>query len=331
MVCHNCLSPFQTKGRCCAKCGAELLEQFNTFNDVFFSKASFSIYGIIIFFALLHRNPYILLLILVKNVLWLIFLFNGLRNNYGKCVHGIPGGRSNNKCEKCNFEILQREKREEERYRIASIPDMSYRLRMSEIRKIKTARNLRIEVLRSLDPFEFEGVVIEMYKHLGYKVKQTPLTNDKGMDGIAYKNGEKYLIECKRYSKDHSVGRPEMQKFFAAISIENAKGGFFVTTSKFTNTAFEFAQASHRTKKIYIELINGVKLVELMKIAYPVNEKESVQVMCKECGSTINFELNEIVNEKGTCPNGHEVNKNIHISKGTIIDTDSIITIKGAS
>lgn len=327
MLCPNCLLPFNHKvkyhSKYCAKCGSEYLEQFTTINDVFFSKASLPFYGVIIFFALLSSNPNILWLFPVKIAIWSIFSFKGLRKHYGKCCHKIPGGRSNGKCEKCNSEFLQRKKCEEERRRISDIPGESYRLRMSEIKKIKAARNQKIDVLRSLDPFEFERAVIEMYRHLNYDVKQTPLTNDKGMDGIAYKDGEKYLIECKRYSKDHSVGRPEMQKFFAAISIEKAKGGFFVTTSKFTDTAFEFAKASHRTKKIYIELINGVKLIELMKIAYPDKEKNSVQVMCKKCGAIVLFELNEISVERLLCPNGHEVEKNLYLHKGHIFDKES--------
>ena len=61
---------------------------------------------------------------------------------------------------------------------------------------------------------------------MGYDVEQTPYTNDGGRDAVAQKDGRVFLIECKRYAADRTVGRPELQKLFAAMTEANADGGF---------------------------------------------------------------------------------------------------------
>jgi restriction endonuclease Mrr len=97
-----------------------------------------------------------------------------------------------------------------------------------------------------------------MFERLGYKVKQTPYVNDHGRDAILTKDGKKFLMECKRYGKDTTSGRPDLQKFHSAIVTDGGVSGFFVTTGAFTKDAIEFAAT------VPIELIDGAKLVRYM-------------------------------------------------------------------
>jgi restriction system protein len=87
-------------------------------------------------------------------------------------------------------------------------------------------------------------------------VKQTPYSSDGGKDAIAMKDGKKVLIECKRYEKD-LIGRPALQKFYAAIMEEKAAKGIFVTTSGFARTALEYQYV----RSNLIELIDGYGVV----------------------------------------------------------------------
>ena len=153
-----------------------------------------------------------------------------------------------------------------------------------------------------LSPHAFEDLVSELFRKMGYTVKQTPYTNDRGRDAIARKGGKTYLVECKRYARDKNIGRRDLQIFHSAMTDESAAGGFFVTTGKFGKTAEEFV----RNKKI--KLIDEKRLIERMRryMPYDSREVDKFRVMCEECGSIVERCLSrpeEIVR----CVQGHEV------------------------
>ena len=64
-------------------------------------------------------------------------------------------------------------------------------------------------------------------------------------------------VQAKRYAAEYSVGRPDIQRFVGAISGRGGKG-LFVTTSKFSQQACDYAALQH------IVLIDGRKLARLM-------------------------------------------------------------------
>lgn len=222
------------------------------------------------------------------------------------CPHGVKGGQTLNRCETCRQEEEERARcREIERQnaeRKAEIQKRADNLRREEIQRLTKARLKKEEYLLSLSPNEFEDAVAAMFRKLGYSVKQTPFSADRGRDAVVTKDGRKYVIECKRYGTEKSVGRPALQKFFAAMKEEKAVGGFFVTTGRFAKTAVEYAE------KNAIELIPGNHLVSMMHQAFPESEKEdSVRVMCLECGEVVVFSLRSDQTQK-RCRKGHLVN-----------------------
>lgn len=81
-----------------------------------------------------------------------------------------------------------------------------------------------------------------------------------GIDGIIMEDKlgfDLIYIQVKHYAADHAVGRPGIQAFVGAIAGRNGKG-LFVTTSKFSKPARDYAAQQH------IVLIDGEKLASLM-------------------------------------------------------------------
>jgi len=194
-----------------------------------------------------------------------------------RCKHGNKTRGDIKNCSLCLDEKKQSEAKE-------IIKNEAIAYRSQEIKKLKKAHYNQLGFLYDIDPIEFEDIVNDLFRKNGYEVHPTPPTNDRGKDAIAYRNGRKYLIECKRYSKENRIGRPLLQKFFAAIYEEEAIKGFFVTTSFFASTAYEYATANK------IELISGTKLIEMMNNAYPEVNNRTVSLMCENCGAIIEYE-----------------------------------------
>jgi restriction system protein len=67
-------------------------------------------------------------------------------------------------------------------------------------------------------------------------------------------------VQAKRYAEGNVVGRPAVQSFVGSLVGMGATKGVFVTTSKFSAEAVEFAR--HLTQRVI--LIDGRRLTELM-------------------------------------------------------------------
>jgi ssDNA-binding Zn-finger/Zn-ribbon topoisomerase 1 len=174
------------------------------------------------------------------------------------------------------------------------------------MKRLAIARVSKKDFLMSGTPREFEDTVAAMFQKLGYSVKQTPYSSDGGKDAIATKDDKKVLIECKRYEKD-LIGRPALQKFYAAIMEEKADKGIFITTSGFARTALDYEFVGSNL----IELIDGTALADMMIRAFPESsDSEKYAVMCPQCGSQVMFDL--LAGEfRKKCPNNHPVNNDL--------------------
>ncbi len=126
------------------------------------------------------------------------------------------------------------------------------------------ADDLLSEVMK-LTSKAFEKMIIDLLKHMGYGAfdnssRTTPVSSDEGIDGIIMEDKLGFnliFIQAKHWASDNPVGRPEIQNFVGAISGKGGNG-LFVTTSKYTKNAIEYASQHH------IILIDGVKLCKLM-------------------------------------------------------------------
>lgn len=121
--------------------------------------------------------------------------------------------------------------------------------------------------LKTVDPYFFERIVVELLVKMGYggsiqdAGKAIGKSGDEGIDGIIKEDKlglDVIYIQAKRW--EGVVGRPELQKFVGALAGQRAKKGVFITTSHFTKEASEYALQMD-TK---IVLIDGERLSQYM-------------------------------------------------------------------
>lgn len=116
----------------------------------------------------------------------------------------------------------------------------------------------------------FEMLVVQLMQRMGYgselegACRVTGKSGDEGIDGIIREDKlgfSSIYIQAKRWSRDASVGRPEVQKFVGALQGQKAQKGIFITTTKFCQTAYDYINGLNSSRVV---LIDGSKLAKLM-------------------------------------------------------------------
>lgn len=108
-------------------------------------------------------------------------------------------------------------------------------------------RKYTLKQLDAMEGHRFEYACADILKMNGFKnVKVTQGSGDYGVDIIAYKNGKKYAVQCKRYS--HKLDNKPIQEVKAGLAYYNCDIGAVMTNQYFTEPAKELAR------------INSVKL-----------------------------------------------------------------------
>jgi restriction system protein len=155
------------------------------------------------------------------------------------------------------------------------------------VEKIKTdVAGELLSRLRAGDPEFFERAVIELLKAMNYggssqDVQHLGRSGDGGVDGVINQDAlglHRVFIQSKRYAENSTVGRPDLQNFVGALADKGATQGAFVTTSKFSEPAIEYAEkVSAQTR---IVLIDGSRLAELMlEYKVGVQVKETFEIL----------------------------------------------------
>lgn len=117
-------------------------------------------------------------------------------------------------------------------------------------------------------PAFLERLALRLLRAMGYGGRESLLehtgrSGDAGLDGIVRQDAlglELVGVQAKRYAKDASVGRPEMQGFAGALQGAQTTRGVFVTTGHFSDGARKFAEGV----SMRIVLIDGKELTRLM-------------------------------------------------------------------
>ena len=126
-----------------------------------------------------------------------------------------------------------------------------------------------MSILDELSGFEFEDVMEDVFRNLGYEnVRQAARTADEGrdivMEEVVDGTRQAIVVECKHTD---TVGRPVVQKLHSAIAtfdFAGPKRGIVVTTGRFTGPAEEYADRLRQNDDPYpIELIDGNALREI--------------------------------------------------------------------
>jgi restriction system protein len=118
--------------------------------------------------------------------------------------------------------------------------------------------NTIVNKFSSLSGTEFENLLVRLYDSMGYSTQHTGKSGDQGADVIANKNGERILIQAKRYT-NWNTGNAAVQQVFAAMKFYDCNKGIVISTSEnFTREARELAKVTD------IELVSKDRISELL-------------------------------------------------------------------
>jgi len=143
-------------------------------------------------------------------------------------------------------------------------------------------------VLDELSGFEFEDVMEDVFRNLGYEnVRQAPRTADEGRDILMTEvvDGQQraVVVECKHTD---SVGRPVVQKLHSAIAtydFDGPKRGMIVTTGRFTGPAREYAQDLDANDDPYpTDLVDGRDLRDIADEVGLDLYNGRIEILCAE-------------------------------------------------
>ena len=237
------------------------------------------------------------------------------RSSLASCPHKVLGGQTRKRCPLCVREqeaaeedLRHQVKRERRRQEIAAA---AAHLRNTERKRLAKSLVPSMDELRELTWQQFEDQIASMFERMGYNVEQTPYVKDHGRDAILWKNGGKFLLECKRYADGAVSGRRDLQILHSNIVTDRAVAGFFVTAGGFTKDAVEFA-CTH-----CIELIDRTQLARLMLESKAASVDESYRSMCRQCGDVVWHQLR--VPRLERCRVGHDVEPTL--DRSTVLAT----------
>lgn len=208
------------------------------------------------------------------------------------CRHGTVGAnRDSTKCPQCVSERLAAERvalaaerdamraREDDRRNREAQRQRAYRDYLARIRLP--------EYLKGMDPREFETLVGDLFKRIGYDVELTAHSGDHGVDGWLRKGGALKVLQCKRVKG--SVGEPVLRDLLGTMHANKAVGGVLVTTGTVSAPARRWAVG--RPIRI-IELGELRRLIdehfkEDEVIPADYSAEGDAALLCEKCGKTM--------------------------------------------
>jgi restriction endonuclease Mrr len=119
---------------------------------------------------------------------------------------------------------------------------------------------LREKSVNRVTGIELEEKVRQLLEIMGLKATTTKASGDGGIDVVAFSStpifSGKYIVQCKDWT--NPVGEPIIRDLFGVVISEGANKGILITTGKYTNAAYRFAEGKP------IELIDGDELTRLL-------------------------------------------------------------------
>lgn len=128
-----------------------------------------------------------------------------------------------------------------------------------------------LDAILSKTAREFEQLVVKLLERMGYggevarPGEVTPASHDGGIDGVIKEDVlglGRIHIQAKRYSRNKTVGREEIQRFVGALAVAQSNKGVFITTSSYSRGAREYAASLHGSTMLV--LIDGQQLAKYM-------------------------------------------------------------------
>ncbi len=122
-----------------------------------------------------------------------------------------------------------------------------------------TCRSTSSNPLEDISWREFEQLTGEYFRRQGYKIQETKVGPDGGIDLILKKKRKKTLVQCKHW-KASKIGVKVVRELLGVITAAKASGGFVVTSGEFSQDAVAFADANN------IRLLDGNRLIRGLKL-----------------------------------------------------------------
>lgn len=120
-----------------------------------------------------------------------------------------------------------------------------------------------LQQLRTMDPYDFEHFVADLWEVRGWTTTVSQAAVDQGIDIVATKEDpfpQKQVIQAKRYSNDNTIGSPKIQQYASLRQQEEgADVSVIVTTGQFTQQAENLAQ------KLNVKLVDAEGLYNLLR------------------------------------------------------------------
>lgn len=147
---------------------------------------------------------------------------------------------------------------------------------------------LRADILERIlanTPTFFERVIVDLLVGMGYggshenAALRLGRSGDSGIDGVIDEDRlglDRIYVQAKRYASHITVQRPDIQAFVGSLVGYGATKGVFVTTSKFSSGAKDYANQIPQR----VILIDGNRLTELM-IEHDVGVRTSRTISLK--------------------------------------------------
>lgn len=111
--------------------------------------------------------------------------------------------------------------------------------------------------LRAMDPLAFEELLLEAFERRGHRViRNRRYTGDGGVDGEVIIDGERWLIQAKRY---RDAIRPEHVSDFVQLCAARRQRGLFIHTGRTGGMSRAVADGATG-----IEIVSGRRLLALL-------------------------------------------------------------------
>lgn len=144
-----------------------------------------------------------------------------------------------------------------------------------------------LEQLRASDPSFFEQAVVDLLLKMGYggaekRGSAIGQSGDGGLDGVIDEDVlglDRIYIQAKRHAEGNNIPADRIQAFVGALHGRAATKGVFITTSRFTPAALNYATGL----PTQVRLIDGERLVALMM-------KYEVGVQTKKTYTTVEID-----------------------------------------
>lgn len=125
---------------------------------------------------------------------------------------------------------------------VALMLGAAYYYMETELRRKRRLRSLDIAAIDTMDGLEFEVYLAELLKHSGYTDVRLTTEYDLGVDLIASKDGERWGIQAKRYSKP--VRAEAVRQVVTALKHYDCQRSMVITNSTFTRNARTLADSN---------------------------------------------------------------------------------------